>query len=80
VAELTLPVLVMHSDKDDLFPLAMAKQVADASGDRGQLIVLKGLFHNEPIFFPTKAYWGPVAQWMLHHSTVEKNRPRIVNS
>jgi fermentation-respiration switch protein FrsA (DUF1100 family) len=74
VAELRLPVLVMHSDKDDLFPLAMAKQVADAAGDRGQLIVLKGLFHNEPIFFPTKAYWDPVAEWMLQHTAARIQR------
>ncbi len=74
VAELTLPILVMHSDKDDLFPLAMAKQVACAAGDRGQLIVLKGLFHNEPIFFPTKAYWDPVAEWMLQHTAASIQR------
>jgi alpha-beta hydrolase superfamily lysophospholipase len=77
VAELSLPVLVMHSDTDDLFPLSMAKQVADASGERGQLIVLKGLFHNEPIFFPTKAYWGPVADWMFRHTTAARIQRQV---
>ncbi len=80
VAELRLPVLVMHSDADDLFPLPMAKRVADACAKRGELCVVQGLSHNEPIFFPRKLYWQPVVDWMLQHTTIAKDRPRAVNS
>ena len=71
-AELTIPVLVIHSDADDLFPVSMAKRVADACNGRGELIVIPGLTHNEPIFIPTKDYWGPVVDWM--HKRVRPQR------
>jgi pimeloyl-ACP methyl ester carboxylesterase len=63
VRELEVPVLVMHSDEDRMFPLTMAKRVAEACGRRGELIVVHGLSHDSPIFAPTESYWGPVADW-----------------
>jgi alpha-beta hydrolase superfamily lysophospholipase len=75
VAELSIPVLVMHSDADDLFPVSMAKRVAAACNGRGQLIVLPGLTHNQPIFIPTKDYWGRVADWIFQHSAENQQRP-----
>ena len=63
-SELEIPVLVVHSDEDDLFPVAMARRVADACGTRGELIVINGLSHNAPIFTPTPAYWRPIADWI----------------
>ena len=54
VGELEMPVLVVHSDVDDLFPLSMAERVVEACGPRGQLIVINGLSHNAPIFAPTE--------------------------
>ncbi|MGD0444243.1 MAG: alpha/beta fold hydrolase [Edaphobacter sp.] len=64
VSELEIPVLVVHSDKDGLFPVTMARRVADACGTRGELIVINGLSHNAPLFTPTLAYWQPVAEWV----------------
>jgi pimeloyl-ACP methyl ester carboxylesterase len=64
VAELTVPVLVVHSDADDLFPVSMARRVAAACNGRGELIVIPGVTHNQPIFLPTRDYWGCVADWM----------------
>jgi pimeloyl-ACP methyl ester carboxylesterase len=64
VRELKIPVLVVHSDKDDLFPVSMARKVAEACGERGQLIVVKGLSHNAPIFAPDATYWQPIAEWI----------------
>jgi hypothetical protein len=68
VSELKIPVLVVHSDEDDLFPVAMAARVAEACGTRGQLIVINGLSHNAPIFTPTLAYWQPIAEWVKKRS------------
>jgi len=61
---LALPVLVVHSDRDRLFPVEMARRIAEACGDRCELVVVPGLAHNEPYLRPTEAYWGPVLQWM----------------
>jgi hypothetical protein len=64
VSALEMPVLVVHSDVDGLFPMSMAQRVAEACGPRGQLIVIKGVSHNAPIFTPTEEYWQPIADWV----------------
>ena len=63
VCALEIPVLVVHSDVDGLFPLSMATSVAEACGERGELILIKGVSHNAPIFAPTEEYWQPIAEW-----------------
>jgi uncharacterized protein len=65
VSELRVPVLVVHSDADGLFPVSMAKRVAEACGGRGELIVIPGLSHNAPIFTPAEIYWRPVVEWAM---------------
>jgi alpha-beta hydrolase superfamily lysophospholipase len=69
VCELEMPVLVVHSDVDGLFPLSMAQRVAEACGPRGTLIVINGLTHNAPIFAPTEDYWRPIAEWVKQRSS-----------
>lgn len=64
VASTRLPVCVVHSDGDKLFPLKMPRRIAKACGDRGELIVVAGLAHNEPYLKPTDAYWGSIVAWM----------------
>jgi alpha-beta hydrolase superfamily lysophospholipase len=68
VNRLEMPVLVVHSDVDGLFPLSMAQRVAEACGTRGTLIVIKGVSHNAPIFAPTEDYWKPIAEWVNQRS------------
>ena len=70
VSEVEIPVLVVHSDGDDLFPVAMARRVAEASGAHGELIVVHGLSHNAPIFTPTASYWQPIADWVKERRSV----------
>jgi hypothetical protein len=69
VSALEMPVLVVHSDVDGLFPLSMAQRVAEACGPGGQLIVINGLSHNAPIFTPTEDYWRPIADWVKQRSS-----------
>lgn len=76
VCELEIPVLVVHSDEDDLFPLSMAERVAEACGTRGELIVMSGLKHNAPIFAPTEEYWRPIGDWVKQRS-VEGLKGRV---
>ncbi len=80
VGELKMPVLVVHSDEDGLFPLSMAEQVAEACGENGELLVIRGVSHNAPIFAPTEEYWQPVADWVKERSTsVIAERARMVS-
>jgi uncharacterized protein len=76
VCELKMPVLVVHSDADDLLPFSMAERVVEACGPRGQLIVITGLLHNAPIFAPTATYWQPIAEWVKQRS-LEGVRERL---
>jgi len=69
VRELELPVLVVHSDVDGLFPLSMAERISEACGGRGKSIVIHGLTHNTPIFAPTEEYWQPIADWVKERSS-----------
>lgn len=69
VRSLEMPVLVVHSDDDELFPLWMARSVAAACGARGELTVMRGVSHNAPIFSPTQTYWCPIADWVKRIAT-----------
>jgi hypothetical protein len=69
VSELEMPVLVVHSEEDGLFPLSMAKRVAEACGPRGELIVVNGLAHDAPYSAPTENYWRPIAEWVKQRSS-----------
>jgi pimeloyl-ACP methyl ester carboxylesterase len=60
---LEIPVCVVHSDGDRLFPMAMARRIADACA--GELVVVSGLTHNEPYLKPTDAYWGRIVERVL---------------
>ncbi len=65
VKSLELPVCVVHSDGDRLFPIDMARRIASAGGERAELIVVLGLTHNEPYLRPTDGYWGPIVERVL---------------
>ncbi len=55
-----LPVLVVHSTADRLFPAQMARDVAGWCGGSAELILVHGSGHNEPFYKPDLAYWGPI--------------------
>jgi uncharacterized protein len=69
IDEVTAPVLVVHSDGDQLFPVAMARQVHKACGERGELIIASGFTHDGPLYFPTVIYWRPIVEWAVWTSS-----------
>jgi alpha-beta hydrolase superfamily lysophospholipase len=69
VRELEVPVLVVHSDEDRLFPLSMATRIFEACERHGELIVVNGFTHNAPIFEPAEKYWQPIAEWAKRRSS-----------
>ena len=76
VSELDLPVLVVHSDADGLFPVSMAVRVTKACR-RGESMILKGFGHNAPIFAAAESYWGPIADWAKRLVEFEKNQSAL---
>lgn len=74
VCDLSVPVLVVHSDADELFPMTMAERIAEACGPRGELIVVNGLVHDAPIYTATPLYWQPIADWVKRRHTESSAR------
>src|SRR5258708_8931449 len=68
VCDVSVPVLVVHSDADELFPMTMAERIAEACGPRGELIVVNGLVHDAPIYTAASIYWQPIADWIKRRS------------
>ena len=76
LSELSLPVLIVHSDADGLFPLSMAERVTKACR-RGESMILKGFGHNAPIFAAPESYWRPIADWAKRLIGSEKNQSAL---
>lgn len=59
-----LPVLIVHGEKDRLFPLDMARELASHCGPAAELVVVPNTAHNQPFRRPHLSYWGPIAEWI----------------
>lgn len=55
------PVVIVHGERDRLFPVTMAQELARACGGPCELVVVPKLSHNAPIYQPQVAYWALIA-------------------
>jgi pimeloyl-ACP methyl ester carboxylesterase len=55
-----VPVLVVHGEKDRLFPTRMAEQLRGFCGGPVELVVVPKLTHNEPFRNPQLWYWDRI--------------------
>ncbi len=62
------PVLIVHGERDRIFPVEMAAKLADWCRPRAELIIVPSHRHNEPFYRPQLAFWGPVAKWLTSGS------------
>ncbi len=61
-----IPVLIVHGDCDQLFPIEMALALKSACRSQAELVIVPRLSHNEPYHSPHPSYWGQiVAQFLL---------------
>ena len=63
VSELRVPLLVVHSSGDTLFPAAMAKQLwsaAEGAPGGAELVLLPVWTHNAVYLDVPAAYWSPI--------------------
>jgi pimeloyl-ACP methyl ester carboxylesterase len=49
-------VLIVHGERDELFPVSMAQELAGYC--ESELVLVPGMTHNEPFYTPTMDYWG----------------------
>lgn len=59
-----LPVLVVHSTADGLFPVQMARDIVSSCGGNAELLLVHGIGHKEPFYKPDLSYWGPIISWL----------------
>ncbi len=60
-----VPVLIVHGERDRLFPVSMADELSAACSPRARVVLVPKLRHNEPFHRPTQAYWGVIASFIL---------------
>jgi len=60
VRQRSLPILVLHSENDRLFPVRMASSLASGRPDQTVLIVVPNHQHNDPFYRPQQEYWDHV--------------------
>ncbi len=69
--ENTAPVLIVHGEKDRLFPVSMAADLNAFCGSASELVIVPKLAHNEPFRYPKIAYWGQIVSRFLLEGAVE---------
>ena len=63
VAGMTMPLLIIHSDGDSLFPVSMAEELHTAArmdGVQAELRVLHGYKHDAPYRIVPQDYWAEI--------------------
>ena len=61
----SVPVLVVHGEKDGLFPVRMASEIAACCGADAELVVVPNVTHNEPFHLPRLSYWGLIVSRLV---------------
>jgi pimeloyl-ACP methyl ester carboxylesterase len=61
----SIPVLIIHGEKDKLFPVEMASRLHAYCGAQAELIVVPKLSHNEPFYRPRLSYWAFILSWLV---------------
>jgi uncharacterized protein len=59
-----LPVLIVHGEKDRLFPATMAADLAAFCSPAAKVLLIPGTSHNQPFRKPQLNYWGPIVAWL----------------
>jgi len=68
VGRIESPLLIVHSDADELFRVGMAQAILAAANAAGQppaeLAVLHGFAHNDAYLRPSLGYWQPILDFI----------------
>jgi len=82
VCHIELPILVVHSTGDALFPVSMAQAIhsaAQSSGRQVDLEILTGHAHNAPYLNVPEDYWAAILRFIMRHRNTRHDttpRPR----
>jgi uncharacterized protein len=60
----SMPVLVIHGDRDDIVPIALGREVFDAAREPKSLYVIEGADHNDTYRVGGRAYFQRLKQFI----------------
>lgn len=60
LSQCKVPVLIVHGEKDWLFPKEMAADLAGYCNPKAEVVLVPNTAHNQPFRTPRLEYWGPV--------------------
>jgi len=72
----TLPVLVVHGENDELFPVELGQALHAACGEWAEWLLIPEQGHNQPFNQPTMRYWGPIVRWLAGYGLEYGSRRR----
>jgi alpha-beta hydrolase superfamily lysophospholipase len=64
VQQLDKPLLIIHSQDDEVFPSTMAEKIYAAAHEPKQLVLLRGLKHNNTLEGKADAYLSPMLEFL----------------
>jgi hypothetical protein len=59
-----VPVLVVHGEEDQLFPVELGRALHEACGAGAEWLLAPGYRHNQPFNEPRLDYWEPILRWI----------------
>jgi len=71
VADLDVPVWVVHGERDMVTPVHMGREVFQAAQRKGELLILEGVGHNDIVETGGERYWG----WLGRGMGITADRP-----
>jgi len=76
IADVHAPLLIVHSDADQLFPLSMPRRIFNAANQPKAFVRLHGYTHEDGHVRPDTTYWGGVMQLARSGSLPPSTRNR----
>jgi hypothetical protein len=64
VPRLTLPLLVLHGERDDIVPIAQGRRVFEAAGGPKRFFAIPGAGHNDTYVSGGEAYWRALGEFL----------------
>ncbi|HEY1804136.1 MAG TPA: alpha/beta fold hydrolase [Terracidiphilus sp.] len=62
LSDCRVPVLVVHGEKDRLFPVEMARDLAGCCRTPAEVVIVPNFRHNQTFRKPDLAFWGPIIE------------------
>jgi hypothetical protein len=64
LSKLSLPLLVLHGERDEIVPLSQGRRLFEAAGEPKRMFVIPGAGHNDTYAAGVDAYWRVLREFL----------------